>query len=330
MSYKISVIVPVYNVEKYISRCIDSVLSQSYNDWELILVDDGSTDNSGVICDKYAQNNKKIIAIHQRNQGVSVARNAGIKASNGEYLLFADADDWLENTMLEEMLSGEHDADLIACEYYEVNHFPNDTEKVRAVHIWNNQTKPFKSDDIPFDVMSKTGVLWNKLIKRNVIGGVLFKQGLRYGEDMLFLAEILKNIQSAILIPVPYYYYFVNRQGNVVSSIVDERSIEFLESALLVYFELDSFGDSSCGIARICTTINIVFSKIPYAEQRAYHKYFKKCKEVIRTPPIKSCMRYLFDKRFSTKGKISFVIARVSPELYYVIRFFCKRQSQYP
>ena len=93
---KISVIIPVYNVEKYLKRCLDSVINQTYKNLEIILVDDGSTDNSGKICDEYAKNDKRIIVIHKENGGVSVARNIGLDICTGDYVNFIDSDDWID------------------------------------------------------------------------------------------------------------------------------------------------------------------------------------------------------------------------------------------
>jgi len=111
---EISVIVPVYNVEKYLSRCIDSILNQTFSDFELILVDDGSTDNCGAICDEYAQKDSRIRVIHQENQGVSSARNHGVEAAMGEYVTFVDSDDWLDSVFLERMYQAmiRYDADM--------------------------------------------------------------------------------------------------------------------------------------------------------------------------------------------------------------------------
>ena len=100
----VSVIVPVYNAERYLERCVNSIFAQTFTDYELILVDDGSTDGSGKMCDDYAQSNPQVCVIHQANQGVSAARQKGLDAANGQYVIFADPDDWVEPTMLEELL----------------------------------------------------------------------------------------------------------------------------------------------------------------------------------------------------------------------------------
>ena len=104
MNYKVSIIVPVYNVEKYIHKCIVSILSQTYKNLEIILVDDGSPDNCGKICDEYASNDNRIIVIHQKNGGLSAARNAGLNISTGNFIVFVDSDDYLENSAIEDCI----------------------------------------------------------------------------------------------------------------------------------------------------------------------------------------------------------------------------------
>ena len=116
---KVSIIVPVYKAEKYLHRCIDSILSQSFTDWELILVDDGSPDSSGAICDEYAQKDARIQVIHKVNGGVSNARQSGMDIAKGEYVIHADPDDWVETNMLEELYgkAKEEDADMVICDF---------------------------------------------------------------------------------------------------------------------------------------------------------------------------------------------------------------------
>ena len=110
----VSVIVPVYNAERYLERCVNSIFAQTFMDYELILVDDGSTDDSGKMCDDYARSNPQVSVFHQTNQGVSAARQAGLDAATGEYVIFADPDDWVEPTMLEELfeVAINNDADV--------------------------------------------------------------------------------------------------------------------------------------------------------------------------------------------------------------------------
>jgi glycosyltransferase involved in cell wall biosynthesis len=105
---KVSIVVPVYNVEQYIRRCLDSILSQTFTDWECILVDDGSTDDSGKICDEYTGKDKRFVVFHQENKGVAMARQKGVNEAKGEYSIHADGDDWMEHQMIDSMYQCKH------------------------------------------------------------------------------------------------------------------------------------------------------------------------------------------------------------------------------
>ena len=136
----ISVIVPVYNVEKYIKKCLDSIIYQTYKNIEIILVDDGSTDNSGIICDVYKERDKRIKVIHKKNNGVSAARNTGIENANGKWISFVDSDDWIDKNYFEILISKiyNNDIDCILCCYNRV--VKNNVEKVKYVTEEKNYT----------------------------------------------------------------------------------------------------------------------------------------------------------------------------------------------
>ena len=134
---KISAIMPVYNVEKFIGKCIESLQAQTLTEWELIAVDDGSPDNSGAICDEYAKNDSRITVIHKENGGAPSARNTAIPQAKGEYLYFVDSDDWAEPTMFEDMykMAKENNAQLVVAGYY-IDTYYSDTEFYSHVYIF--------------------------------------------------------------------------------------------------------------------------------------------------------------------------------------------------
>ncbi|MDO4465994.1 MAG: glycosyltransferase [Bacillota bacterium] len=202
---ELSVIVPVYNVEKYVAKCIDSILSQTYTDFELILIDDGSTDQSGTICDLYKEKDERIIVIHQKNQGVSVARNAGLDISKGTYITFVDSDDWIEPEMYEVMISTlkEKNVDMIACG---INHYSEEKEFLFS------ELKE-KGSYISIQILSTLfampnpigGCIWNKVYKRENIASVRYLEGMKMVEDRMYLFSIFQNFKSAIKIPDCFY-----------------------------------------------------------------------------------------------------------------------------
>ena len=200
MSEIISIIVPVYNVEQYLNRAVKSILSQTYKDIEVILVDDGSTDRSGLICDKYAETDKRVKVIHKENSGASSARNVGFEKSTGDYILFLDSDDVVDPYMREKLLSKlfREGADLsyYGCVYtsskWEVKYIPQssdtyDTEQMLCSLLWN----------MPFYC-----IVWNKLFRREMLldsssNFIPFPKEVHVGEDMLWLARVLKKANKA-------------------------------------------------------------------------------------------------------------------------------------
>lgn len=203
---QISIIVPVYNVEAYISRCIDSILAQTFVDFELILVDDGSTDRSGEICDSYAGMDSRIRVIHKENGGASDARNTGIDTAEGRYIGFVDSDDYIAKDMYEKLLKAcvNHKADLSVCGRYDVKGdeavaaFSFDgygiwsgKEAVRNLLTWNN------IDSSACD----------KLFDRSCFAKIRFPYG-RCNEDIFVVPKILINAEKIVHIGESKYYYF--------------------------------------------------------------------------------------------------------------------------
>lgn len=226
MEKLISVIVPIYNTEQYLEKSLKSIQEQSYRNIEVILVDDGSKDRSGSICDRYTQEDERFHVIHQSNSGVSSARNAALSKAQGKYILFADSDDWLDHLMLEKMAEKADGTgtDLIICDAYNVY---GETENDREIRYHWGTTKHEKN--IYYTLLYKSGVLWNKLIGIHCIRGVRFNTELRYGEDQFFLYSILDNISRFFIVNEPLYYYRKIRNGNVVSAPLNERYFDLLK-----------------------------------------------------------------------------------------------------
>lgn len=206
---KISVIVPVYNAEKFLNKCIDSILSQTYSNFELILVDDGSFDKSGIICDNYAQIDTRVISIHKENGGVSSARNYGIGKSCGEWLCFIDCDDTVSKTYLEDFGLGNNGYQLYLQGFVKVK---NSTIVSRHTFI-NNVAE----DDEAIVIYAERHNILNspcfKLFKRNVVckNHIRFDSNYSYGEDHLFTLDyILKSNNYKYTMACGYHYRLVN------------------------------------------------------------------------------------------------------------------------
>ena len=201
MMPKISIIVPVYNVGNYLSRCLDSVLAQKHENWECILVDDGSTDRSGLICDEYSARDSRFIPFHKPNGGVSSARNFGITKARGEWIAFVDSDDTLLPGYLENLLNGtKNGAEIVLS-----NYGGRQTKKyiMEFQYVEGNEMKEYFLENKIFALSAPYG----KLYKRNIMGehSLLFPEGIHMGEDMIFLVRYMNCVNNATLIPADEY-----------------------------------------------------------------------------------------------------------------------------
>ena len=201
---KVSIICPVYKAEKYIHRCLDSIQQQTFTDWECILVDDGSPDTSGAICDEYAANDSRFKVIHKENGGVSAARQTGFDAACGEYIIHADPDDYVESTMLKELYkkAKQDDADMVICDFY------YDIEGKAIYH--KQQPSLLMADKVLHDLFGKLhGSCWNKLVRRSccVKYNAKFPEGVNYCEDVCFNVQLLKHDIKIAYLPKAFYHY---------------------------------------------------------------------------------------------------------------------------
>ena len=196
----VTIIVPIYNREKYLKRCIDSIIAQTYCDIEIILVDDGSTDNSGRICDEYAIKDSRIIVIHQQNVGSSLSRIKGIEMAHGDYIQFVDCDDWIEPYMVESMMNKAQaeDVEVVWCNY--VMHTPEPvvfkTPFDSSAFVMLNATYRFRI----------SGCLWNKLYRADLLQE-LEASRTDFREDVFYTTQILSKNPSMSFVPLPLYHY---------------------------------------------------------------------------------------------------------------------------
>lgn len=203
---KLSIIVPIYNVEKYLPKCIDSILGQTYKDLELILVNDGSPDNSAKICDEYAQKDDRVIVIHKPNGGVSSARNAGLDRATGQYIGFVDPDDYITSDMYELMIKKLEvsNANMAICGY---DYMSENGKVERPYLIRENELltqKQFISMQFDMPPTVRHGVV-NKLFTADIFNKIRFPEGLHSSEDVYVLTEYAKKISKAVFIHQPLY-----------------------------------------------------------------------------------------------------------------------------
>ncbi len=221
---KISVIIPVYNVEKYLERVINSVLNQTYKEFEILLIDDGSTDGSGALCDKYAKTDARIKVVHKQNGGVSETRNKGIDCSVGKYITFIDADDYVEKDYLQKLYSAliNEKAQISICCMRKSFEDKNRPDKV--VDMWGEQKVFTGEQAIQFTSDSKypvVGFVWGSLYDAEFLkkSGVRFHEDIHFCEDMLFKCELLCNDNiKVVAIPDIMYVYWIRGNSATMNS----------------------------------------------------------------------------------------------------------------
>lgn len=237
---KISVIVPVYNIEKYLSQCLDSIIHQTYKNLEIILVDDGSTDSSGLICDNYSQKDKRIKIIHKCQGGLSDARNAGLKIATGEYISFIDSDDFIDKNMYSILINNtqKYNSDIVWFNYY---NYYSKKHFINSSIIKNNDLYDLSSSDKIkfaknlFYQYKMDAHVWAKLYKRSIFNNIKFPYGKLF-ENIFVLLPILSNAKIISTIPDCLYFYR-NRSESIVNQYFKQniiKNIDFIESRIIL------------------------------------------------------------------------------------------------
>lgn len=237
MLNKISIIIPIYNSEKFLIKCLDSLLKQSEEIYELILVNDGSTDSSSNIINQYAEKYKCIHIINQINSGVSVARNKGMDLATGDYIMFIDADDWVSNNIVEQYLSTikKTKSDCLIGEWNEVKYNCNVNKRNKALkYISNESTEETKKRTIDHYFKSREGgAPWAKLFCRDIIkkNSLKFVENLPLGEDYLFVLNYIIFCKKIVLVEQPMYFYRMDELGAATKNRKNYFDIQlFIES----------------------------------------------------------------------------------------------------
>lgn len=212
----VSIIVPIYNISTYIRQCIDSVINQTYQDWELILIDDGSLDDCSTICDDYAAKDIRIKVIHQENAGSSAARNTGIKASSGKWIMFLDGDDWIETNTLENCIGAarQFDADFVKFGlYYQYN------ESFKRMNLYPSYKE---KEQFLIDLIARNIPLsiWAGLYSRSLFEKLtpIFPEGLNFGEDYSVITRLLYYSEKFYVLNEALYNYRIRANGYVKSA----------------------------------------------------------------------------------------------------------------
>lgn len=230
---QISVIVPVYNVEKYLSKCIDSLINQTFKSLQIILVDDGSTDSSGAICDEYASKNRCIEVIHKKNGGLSSARNAGLEKAVGRYIAFVDSDDWIHSKMYEKLysLAEKYNSDIVQCRYKRVEKDEDKEEKLyeSSIEIYKNiEVLNNYYDDKCTEKYIESVIVCNKLYKRKLFENIYFPIGKVYEDEFITHKVIYKA--NKVVRTGDIMYFYRNTNNSITNRKFNSSKLFFLEA----------------------------------------------------------------------------------------------------
>ena len=301
----ISVIVPVYKVEEYLCECLDSIINQTYKNLEIILVDDGSPDNCGKICDEYALKDSRIKVIHQQNGGLSAARNAGLDIANGDYIGFVDSDDYIELNMYEELYNSlnENNADMSACGI-ECFGLKNKTESY-GNRVLNNPDflKLLLKDEI-------TSYAVNKLYKKKLFSDIRFPAGKKF-EDMAVLHLVAEKSSSTAATDKTFYNYRI-RKNSITSSGLNSANADHMEAA---HSRTERYKDTDYYIFAVtgefkCLRQVVSDMSIVKQDKESYKKLFKESKQLYK----------ICKKQLSFFQRMISVLFFVSPKLHYSLK----------
>ncbi|WP_010255478.1 glycosyltransferase family 2 protein [Treponema primitia] len=313
----ISIIIPIYKAEKYLQKCVDSILSQTFTDFECILVDDGSPDKSSDICDEYAVRDSRIFVIHQKNSGRSSARNAGLNIAKGEWIGFIDADDWCELEMFQFLYENakKYSADISACCRKRVTSDDDigvisERRKVETLYDGQNAIYAMLKQDISRVVTDK---IFSSYFFKEC--NIQFDDKIKKGQDLLLYYEVLRYAKKIIYSPHAYYNYFINNPDSVTNQ---KGLTEDVKTAFLVYEKMLKI-ETNKKIRKIIITRKVNDASELILYYISVNDYINKsCKTLTRFVKD-NVMHILFDFSYPIRNKI-LVLLSLNPKLCYLLR----------
>lgn len=312
---EVSIIVPVYQVEKYIRQCVDSIMAQTFTDFELILVDDGSKDQSGQICDEYARMDERVKVIHQKNSGAAAARNNGMNHAVGSYLMFIDSDDYIAPMMVECLYKNivNQNADITSCNY--LYFFENDREKDFSTNI---KSEVLFGKEIFYNRKNERNygywtVVWNKLIKRETVGKIRFPSG-KYYEDEFWANEIYQMDIKIVTISECLYYYRQHESSTMRQKKI-ARSLDLIEAfqeRIYVYLKHQKYADQAYKVL-IYSLEHLEESKRLITNEDERKKFIQAEKRT------KQIIKQLKKRKLSKIQSVSLVLIGMNPCLIFAV-----------
>lgn len=306
----ISVVIPVYNVENYLSRCIESVLGQTYKNFELILIDDGSKDNCGKICDKYQKEDSRIIVIHKENGGLSDARNCGVSESKGKYITFIDSDDYVERDYLEVLYNAiiMEDSDISICSYQAVY------ENGKILKQKENFKRILSSKEALEEILYQTNFnvsAWAKLYKANLFEDIKYPKGKIFEDAFTTYKLIEKSKKISVNLKICYNYMI--RGNSILTTSFNKKKIMLIDAyAEMGDLILSKYPDLKYAVKRSQVYANIsTLRQMIYIENRLKHEE-EKIQKFIR----KNGKYIVFNSKSSVRDKVAVILISISITLF--------------
>lgn len=336
MSKKVSIIVPVYNAAAYVRRCMQSLLGQTYENTEILLIDDGSTDDTGAVCDGYGEKYENVRVFHMSCDGVSAARNRGMDEAQGEYITFVDADDCPAKDMVEHLvkLLEETGSDVVGCGFQEF-YTEEEAKKIRNSSL-EEYVETGKQPEILTGIeFIEKGILrsdtrcWSKLYRRDSIGSLRFDTELTIGEDMLFLLKLARAGKTFSRSSYKGYGYFINEKGAMMRAFKDSYMDQITcwqKAWKIISEELPQQTDRAETILLISVMLVVgKLSMLSGAERRKKKNLVCQCSEVIRQYIGNKNAFAMLDRGYRIKVKMY----RYMPNLYMMLYHMGKNLSSF-
>ena len=326
MNELISIIVPVYNVEKYLNKCVDSILAQTYTNIEVILINDGSKDKSGEICNDYSKIDNRIKVIHQTQHGVAYTRNVGINNSNGKYILFVDSDDFIDKKMIKTLYKTivSDNSDIAICDfiYYTEKTKKNNKYPKKVFMIEGNE----KFEYLYNEYYIASIVQWNKLFKKEIFNDIRYPEG-KINEDEFVIAKEFFNAKKISYVLEPLYYYN-QREGSIMHTLNINRFdiINVLEN------RINFFKEKNLKKYVIQTKIQQLDAIIVLLSEFSNSSILKKEKNTINNyiKQVKYNTKTVFWKKIGLKNKIKIIMFSINPKIAEkCLKFVLKTQKKF-
>ncbi|MCM1174312.1 MAG: glycosyltransferase [Blautia sp.] len=281
----ISVVIPAYNIAPYLERGVNSVLNQTYRNLEIILVDDGSTDGSGQICDRLEQKDDRLTVIHKENGGPAEARNAGLKIAEGSFIGFVDGDDWIDADMYERMLGAllAEQADMAVCRYRRVYKDRVEDASTDRLIVFEGQEalQYYVEEREEYDIQNAA---WNKLYRREILEGLQFPLGKWY-EDILFSVKALGGAGRCVYLDRACYNYIIDREGSIMNTKINPRTFT---DQIPAYWErsrfLRSLGRQDLADIHdyfVCKRLLLFYNELKKSREPGRKRYLQKITDII-------------------------------------------------